>query len=490
MYVKVSKYLDISKVPKLFGRAIVLCKIIMPDVSEPCIVAIVLSMFMHVISFKRIKVDEYNNGNNVKHVNVICFVFIKSGGGKDRLKDFIENHILKTPIQMINEYVKEYNEKRLVELEYKLKNTDKNDKYEKNKILNEITQLRQVELVVNKCTSEGFVSDAHAVSQMPLGAIFMFDGEVGLTLLAKDEKTKQSIECVIQSFDGKLPTKSIKIENTKQGRINNLIVNSLMFSDPEFLNDSKINENFKQTLEIGITRRSFITYQDTLVKTVITDYEEEYNKIQSAYVQAKKLNEEMTRLFNKIPDNAIYKLPKEVLLKNLAPYKKELTEKFNATKNSLERKEILSRELKALKMATFCACMNHSRELIINDEDFEQGIYLTEFLSQDFKNFLDVSSPYNDYYSDVYNFFIENLNKTFQKTELISYHKELGLSRRFFRREFNDIMDCVYEIAQLNGYEFEIAQNYNNNSLSLTMRKAMTPEYLEELNKALSVDTI
>ncbi len=483
------KELNRNKIPKTIDNLVEVSKKIIHNMPETSRLAITLPLLGHIVSFKHIAVDEYNNGKNIKPFNIMVFSFVKSGGGKDRLKDFHLKHTLKTPYKIIDDYVKEYNAQRLSMLEEKLKSCPKGDNFHKGLIQNEILALRQVELVINSCTKEGFTSDAEVISQMPKGSIIVFDGEVGITLTSKDEKSKNVIDCLIQAFDGKLPSKSTKKENIKRDKVINIIVNSLMFSDPEFLKDYNTSKLFKRIMETGMIRRAFITYQENLIRTIIENPDEEYELIRQAYKESEIIDEQITKMFMKIPDNAVYVLPKGVLLKTFAPYKKELTEKFNATKNSLERKEILSRELKALKMATFCACLNHPNELVINDIDFEQGIYITEFLSQDYTNFLDFASPYNDFYARVFKFLLENLNKTFYKTTLINAHKTIEISRRYFRSNFIDILEGVSEMAQMYGYELKVDKSYNDNE-TYKLVKILTPEEIAELNKRLEVDVI
>ena len=114
---------------------------------------------------------------------------------------------------------------------------------------------------------------------------------------------------------------------------------------------------------------------------------------------------------------------------------------------------------------------------------------MTEFLSQDYINFLTFSSPYNDHYNKVYDFFVEHLNETFYKTNLINHHKDIGLSRGFFRREFCDIIEGVGEIAYLNGYFMDM-QTESNNAKTFTLRKILTPEEIAERDKDLYVETI
>lgn len=481
------KQIDFSKLPEVFGSAIKTAKTLMPDIQDTCITAIMLPMFTHVLSFKRVKTDEYSDGKNLIHLNVYCIDLIPSGGGKDRLKKDVENHMLISSYKEIEARVKNFYQDKIRNLEMKLENATK---LEKAKIENEIAKVREIDLIINKCTTEGFVADAVALMDMPYGAFFIIDSEVGLTLIAKDEKQRQAIEALFQGYDGIMPDKSIKMENKKRGKVKGIIINCLLYSDPLIFKDKKLNELFERIMELGIARRTFVTFQPDLIKSDIGNPDETYKRIQQAYKECENIDKNMLEIFHAIPNNAVYKLPQSVALGYLYPYKKKLVEMFNKTNIALEKKEILSRELKAIKLATFCACLNHPNELAITETDFEQGIYLTEFLSQDYINFLAFSSPYNDQYTKVYEFFMEHINESFYKTDLINHHKDIGLSRGFFRREFADIVDGVNELAYLNGYYLEELDYDKNNAKTFTLRKILTPEEIAERDKDLCVDTI
>ena len=121
--------------------------------------------------------------------------------------------------------------------------------------------------------------------------------------------------------------------------------------------------------------------------------------------------------------------------------------------NSLLRKEIASRELKALKLSCLFACINHPNEKFIYPEDMRQAIATIEMLSRDFKVFLNYKPRYSDKYDNIFNFFLEHKGQEFTKTELINnYRQVFCLSRDKLRAELEKYIDVVQEIAMQNNY--------------------------------------
>lgn len=136
----------------------------------------------------------------------------------------------------------------------------------------------------------------------------------------------------------------------------------------------------------------------------------------------------------------------------------------NATEDVLRKKEIQSRQHKALKISCLYACLNHPTELIINEEDMQQAIDTVEFISQDFENFLKYKPKSDDAYDKLWKFFLNNLGKGFTRTDLIYKHfNNFGISRDKFKDRFDDYIDSLQEMALEKGYFLEVT-SINRNS--------------------------
>ena len=132
--------------------------------------------------------------------------------------------------------------------------------------------------------------------------------------------------------------------------------------------------------------------------------------------------------------------------------------------NPLIKREIRSRELKALKIACQYACINHPKEFFINPEDMEMAIDTVERLSVDFIKFLNYRPSYDDRCDRIFKFFLENIDTEFKKSDLTTVHfKQFGISRNKFKKSFDDDMQTVSEIAQYKGYQL-LSKPINNNS--------------------------
>ena len=180
------------------------------------------------------------------------------------------------------------------------------------------------------------------------------------------------------------------------------------------------------------------------------------------YYLADKLSKELFEIFNKIPNGAIYKLPETISTSIFLPYVNKIKTKYNSTENHMLRKVIKSKELKALLLSTLCASLNHPDKLIIEKEDFEQAISITEFLSKDFIKFYNYMYDRNDSYGKFFEFLTKNLGKTFTKTELVNNHyKDFGMKREEFRKKhiWDNAIAILKEIAGMKGYELSIDIN-------------------------------
>ena len=253
---------------------------------------------------------------------------------------------------------------------------------------------------------------------------------------------------------------------------------------------SDIQKFFDLLLQTGLVRRAIITFQNSHIKTIELNPEKARERQEQCYLRAKEINEKLIRLFINIPDNAVYKLTKEAYDNVFYPYKIQLTELSNKNnENDLINKEITSRELKVLKLSGIYACLNHPKELVINEYDVQQAIDTIEILSKDLKKFIEYKPKVNDGYENLLNFFIDNAGKSFTKTVLVSNYRQFGFKREIFRKDFDEIMIIISEMANEKGY-FLKRENINNNSgveitlIETNLGKPL-PEGMKDLNELI-----
>lgn len=165
-----------------------------------------------------------------------------------------------------------------------------------------------------------------------------------------------------------------------------------------------------------------------------------------------------------------------------------MEELANKEDNSLLDKEIISRELKALKLSTIYACLNHPAEFYIFQNDMEQAIDTVEMLSKDFKSFLNYKPKRYDKYDKFYNFLAEHINEKFGKTQLVChYYSYSGLSRDKFRSEFEKYMEVIAEMATQRGTFLEKTPINHNSGYSYSLIY-LQPKNLSD--KVIPLDTL
>lgn len=425
-------------------------RIIYPDMATTCLLGVVLTLVGFAISHKRIKFEEYDDGRNVRNFNIFTMNFAPSGVGKDKLYKNICSKILK----YIFDFMKEKAEKHIEELKQKIiVDAEKiNNPVEKRRYIKEETaKIRNIEYVVSNGTPEGIYQDAKAITDMSIGGMLVSINELGAYISENDDTKNQLLNILYEAFDGDIKSKLIKTSNRDEN-LSNIVVNALLYGDPNYFREKRINQLVELMMNNGLARRSFITFQELEVLSIQEDIIMGFKQCKNAYYLADKLSKELFEIFNKIPNGAIYKLPEIISTSIFLPYVNKIKTNYNATGNHMLRKVIKSKELKVLLLSTLCASLNHPNRLIIEKEDFEQGISITEFLSKDFIKFYNYMYDRNDSYGKFFEFLTKNLGKTFTKTELVNNHyKDFGIKREEFRKKhiWDSTIAILQEIAEM-----------------------------------------
>lgn len=453
-------------------------KTVYPDMTTTCLLGVILTLVGFAISHKRIKFDEYDDGSNVRNFNIFTMNFAPSGVGKDKLNKDICNKILKR----IFDFMKQEVEKHIEELKEKVKiEAEKiNSPTEKRRyIKEEIAKIRHIEHIVSNGTPEGIYQDAKAITGMNIGAMLVSINELGAYISENDDIKNQLINILYEAYDGDIKAKSIKTENRDEN-LSKIVVNALLYSDPNYFKEHRVHKLVELMMNNGLARRSFITFQESENLSIQEDTITKFKQYKYAYYLADELSKELFEIFNKIPNGAIYKLPEIISTNIFLPYVNKIKATYNATQNQMLRKVIKSKELKVLLLSTLCASLNHPDKLIIEKEDIEQGMSITEFLSKDFINFYNYMHDRNDTYGKFFEFLTKNLGKTFTKTELVNnYYKDFGIKREEFRKKnvWDNAIAILQEIAEMKGYELLIDIN---NGYKIKLQSILKAEKLSD----------
>ena len=446
-------------------------RIIFRDVPLSCQLNILLAKILEMISFKRVKFIEFANE---KVINYFAFCLMSSGAGKDESLKQLKKHILNLFDEYRKEKVADYIntiKKQIKEEAERLFSNSKNSK-DKIKYINEnINKIRMIIFETNIATAEGIAADAQALKDAGFGGILIKISEIGLMLKNGRPTEIAFFNTLYQGYDGIVETKSIKSENRIEA-IEDLPINALLYSDPTlFKND--LEHVFEMFMQTGLSRRCFLTFVSNYKKTIEENPLKEFEDKNKAYKNAKSLSEQLFDIFLKIPDNAKYKLTQKAYTSIFHEYKIYLTQKYNEENLSLLSKEIASRELKVLKLGCAFAALNHPDITEINELDIAQAINVVEYLSLDFEKFLKHKPVINDAYDELFEFLLDNLDKHYKKTELVRIVEKMKLFKRNeIRKNYNECLEVVSEIASAKGYLLNQLAINNNTGIEIWLSKA------------------
>lgn len=462
-----TEYLQKS-MPKVVFYLVFVLKNKYKGIQTSIIANIVIQQIAGVITAKRIKFEETQNTG---FPNWYSIGLMPSGFGKDRILNDIKNYFLKFFEKWYQQQNEQYRDKCLYNIEISAINKFPNDEHIRQRQAYTDEELRKVRNIVHEVsngTSEGFFADAKAVSDAGFGSVNLRLSEGGNFLNNMTTEQKQFFNRVFEAYDGHITSKSIKGENREEN-LNNIPTNLLLLSDPTSFQD-KSKYLFNSLMELGIGRRAVISFQAKIIPyDMENDPKIAYEKESKYYDNLKKLEKFFSKIFLEIPENSTYKLTYDAF-SVFYKYKIKIKKLTDSENNSLLSKEISSRELKSLKLSCLYATLNHPQDLQINPEDMEQAIGTVEFLSKDIKKFYRYKPKYDDKYDQLLDFFIEHEGQEFTKTELVNnYHQEFGYSRDSLRKEFDNCMSALNEVAFLKGYYIKETPINRNSGNSYTL---------------------
>lgn len=443
--------------------------------------SVIIALLAKWLTAKRVKLKEFKSK---KYPNFYFLAFAPSGTGKDRIFDDLNSFLFKPFYDWFEAKVTEYTENKKIEIEQEAffafpdhKQAGKKERYIKEKM----AEIGVLIMEITDGTREGLYRDAKAFSLAGFGSLFVKHSE--FLLFAKDATSDQKVyfDQLNESYNGKIASKSIKGEDRAKD-ITDIPVNAFFHSDPTlFQHDFK--SQFMQRLATGLARRSIIIFQEKRKeKSIEKDSEKALQKEKIFFKCLEILSKELFDIFEKIAEASEFELMDETFKKIFYPYKLQLQAELQETDEALISLEIPSRELKALKLSNIYACLRHPKEHIITPEDMKEAISSVEWLSKDLKKFIAYKPRYTDKYDCLFNFFLENIDKAFTKTELISKHyREFGVSRDKVREQFDDFIEIMQDIASEKGLFFEIQEINNRSGKSFKLTKIMD----KPLNKSV-----
>ncbi|MBS5805064.1 MAG: DUF3987 domain-containing protein [Acinetobacter sp.] len=447
-----------TRTPRLVSETLNLFSKRFKNTERSIITSITLLKIAQMMTCKRVKYKEFEKIDNPNYYTI---VFLPSGGGKDRISNDLDDYVFKPFRNWFKENAEKYYAKKKLQIQEEY--TDSKNKPIKALIKEAERAIRYPILEVVDGTQEGLFEDAKALQEAGFGAITYKMSEFGMFLETAQNIEKQFLGCLYEGYDGKVISKSIKY-GKRESSIENMPVNCLLLSDPSLFTRGNLKHMFDLLLQTGLSRRCVISFQKPRKKEIEYNTDAAFEKEKQFYRDCEKLSEIFMTIFNKIPSNAVYVFTDSALKNVHYPYKVKMEELENETEDVLTKKEIQSRQHKAIKIACLYACLNHPTELVVNDEDMQQAIDTVEFISKDFKTFRNYKPKEDDAYDKLWEFFLENLGKGFTRTELVyNQFQNFGISRDKFKDRFDDYIDSIEEMAKDKGYILKV-DSINRNS--------------------------
>ena len=457
---------DISDLhmPEPIAQLVTVIKNRYPAITVNSIINMVHTKIAQMLTAKRIKYIEIGSSG---YPNYYSIIFMPSGAGKDRLSNELDKYVM-FPFQKwfeLNVNVLKQNREITIRQEADTKFLDEKQEKQKEIYINKkLKGFRNLVIEISDGTREGLYCDAKAFKEAEFGSLMIKFAELGQYMSSMTTEQKLFFNTLFEAYDGKIVSKCIKSEQRRES-IEDIPVNTLMYSDPTLFKGSNLEKIFNALMETGLGRRCIITFMDKEEPYEMETDGNKYHKEEEKYYRdLKALGEKFYKIFDSIKPNTCYELADETSINVFHPYKVKLSKLNKKTSNTLLKKEIKSRELKVLKMSCLYASINHPEESYINPLDMKMAIATVERLSKDFLTFVEYRPVFEDKYDRMLQFFLKNEGKYFSKTELMTKHRQkFGYSRDNFRKNFEYDIEIVAEMAKSENYAL-VKRPINNNS--------------------------
>ena len=477
---------DISDLymPEPIAQLIAVIKKRYPAITVNSIINMVHAKISQMLTAKRIKYIEPGKSG---YPNQYSIIFMPSGAGKDRMSNEIDKYVMFPFKVWFESSVDELKQNRKFEIRREANAKFLDDKQEKQKetyIKKKLNEFRNLVLEVSDGTREGLYCDAKAFKEAGFGSLMIKFAELGQYMSSMTTEQKLFFNTLFEAYDGKIISKCIKGEQRRES-IEDIPVNTLMYSDPTLFKGSNLEKIFNALMETGLGRRCIITFMDKEEPYEMeTDGNKYHKEEENYYRDLKALGKKFYKIFDTIKLNTCYELSDKTSINVFHPYKVKLSKLSKQTSNTLLKKEIKSRELKVLKISCIYASINHPEESYINPIDMKMAIATVERLSKDFLTFVEYRPVFEDKYDRMLQFFLKNEGKYFSKTELMTKHRQkFGYSRDNFRKNFEYDIEIVADIAKLENYALVIRPINNNSGKEYGLVRVVTEELSQYANE-------
>lgn len=425
--------------------------------NDDAILNILHAKLCNIFAFKNVTFQSSENLKNAYPLAYYAFNFVPSGGVKNLLISEINNTLL----GFFDDYIEEFNKKRLNELENKhileLRDVENDNKKYKAKLASQELEIKRFRNFYNENTSStqaNIYMLLEIIKESGQGSLFIKNTEFANffedATLGKDKMKKEYLDMLYDFYDGIFDATGTVL--TDRRNMTGIPVSCALLSDYKLiLNNEKISDAFKSYLARGMARRSFIYFKKN-EKYVINDKLSSVEEREGAYDKLEHYSKQIENIFNNIQLNKNYHFTQDAN-KYILRYKMNTNRRiadFYKLNDVLDANtEILKLNLehstwKIIKLAVVYHILTDCTSSLIKPESFIAAEKFFEKTHSYLEEMLE--SNYVSDYEKLYSYLIKNINKFKSKTDI--RNQNFGISKNQFRTWFDDAVAAIAEMCE------------------------------------------
>lgn len=350
--------------------------------------AFAVSEIVTFVSQFRRNIQHWNG--SIIPINSVMFCIAKSGASKDSSVKAARKCFSKS-YELINEERKEYAKQKAIE---KAKEDGCDPLLVHKWVVYGEYYIAPNPLFVAISTSEGFIQHLNDLAEDPLGAGYIYSGEVGAELTT-NANLVENIKVIAELYDeGSKEVKILKSRENQSKEVKNLPVSALfMGSQDNILFDESIRRKFRTEFTTKLARRSFFIFADEDIEpehyaSIVDMLKAERIREDTAIINRNEVAEYLNELTPTLLDSAGIPITVTDDVRDLfALYNRYNVELSNQIDNQFPMTKLTRAHLqwKALKLAGAFALITGSNEITV--EDYKGAIEFVELINKDIQVF-------------------------------------------------------------------------------------------------------
>lgn len=399
------------------------------NVDDIALLNILNAKFCNMITNKGVCFKQYNNDKDVKQLSYYAINFMHSGRQKDYTVNCINNYLLNFIGNYCENSIENYKNELSEELELK--------KVKQEKINEALERVRPFNLEIYEANMTGLYAEAEQISNIGFGSLFIRIGELGDYIdgiTSGNQDKKEFFQNLKNIYEGTIAGKIIKSEHRQQ--INNIPVQSIMYTDFSSLLDEKNNKYFKTMLKTGFSRRSFIyiPFEDNIKLNYPIKHSEKEDCIYKANELSNYIESE---IFNKIQDKAIL-IYSEEAQELIHYYKCKCIDIVNSKKDtdSIVSTDLKESFWKIQKLACVYSLLGNPKSSIISSKYIQMAINFYEKIAPCLQVVVDKKEDSPE--QRLKDYFISNVGKIISRSDI---KNEKFVNANHFKKWFEDYIE-------------------------------------------------